>query len=347
MSHFTWKTLLLTLMLFACKRDQIIDNQLFVWAKNVSLRAEPTDKSREIAVLSKENKLTDLNEIGPSESVIAIGNQVYQSPWIRVKTEKGQLGWVLAWAVQPVQKQADWLLQKRLACYFGVGPKERRNELAKAFEQIETAPQLLEQWQASEALRDTLLLLLARRPESSFQPDLSWLNAVLPGFIYQKNESENQPQLFSDFKIWQKMALKTKGKEDDVWIETCLMAFPTDSVESNFPAWKFQLSETEAASQLGLGRHSKLLYQIDQAVSIGPPYAALVNVYRDQILTDIFDKRVRYWQSKEKIIQELDQLLAKPPRGLSESELEALTIRKKMFEDPLGNGIQVNLRSGE
>lgn len=64
---------------------------------------------------------------------------------------------------------------------------------------------------------------------------------------------------------------------------------------------------------------------------------------KKQILEDIFGKTQRYWQPQEKILAELEQIIMEQPKCLNAQEQEALVIRKKMFEDPFGNGIVVNL----
>ena len=241
----------------------------------------------------------------------------------------------------------DWLLQKRMDCYFGKTLTKRRNAVIHSLAELKTEQQLFDLWRDSNVLRDTFLQLISSRPEGDFKLQFKWLEEVLPGFIYQKNEIENQPELFADFLFWQQNTLKTNGLQDDAFFQTCLLAFSKDSIESFFPAWKFQLSETESASQLGTGQHLKMLQRIDQSHQTGTLFAVLLTTFKEQILADIFEKGVRYWQPKEKILDELGQILAHPPKCLSRLECEALAIRQKMLKDPVGNGIVVNLRSGE
>ncbi|MDO8365731.1 MAG: SH3 domain-containing protein [Saprospiraceae bacterium] len=347
MPHFDWKILPLLLLLTGCKNKQSPEYQIIVSAEQASLRAEPSEKSREIATLRRHETLADLGEVSSFESQIIVGEHFYQTPWIKVKTADDQEGWVHASALRPVREQSDWLLQKRLICYFGKNLSMRRNTLYKKFKNVETEGQLLDFWQESVTLRDTFLVLLSQRPESGFQPQFNWLNEVLPGFIYQKIGAGSQPHLFADFGKWQQKVLKTNGLQDNIFIETCLAAFPTDSIESFFPVWKFQLSESESASQLGTGQHLRMLTQIHQALASGSLFAPQLLVIKDQILEDIFGKNQRYWQPQEKILEELGQIIANPPKCLSAPEREAFSIRQKMFEDPGGNGIVVNLRSGE
>ncbi len=347
MQQSTWKILPFLFLLSGCKDRQTEGSQLVVRVEQASLRAEPRENSRELAALLKGQTLTDLGEVGPSESQIAVGCDVFQTPWIKVQTSENQIGWIREWDVRQVKETKDWLLQKRMLCYFGNALASRRNVLQKKFVQTETDLQVAEAWQESSTLRDTFLQLLSRRPEREFQVQFNWLGEVLPGFLFQKIGEGEGPCLFANFHDWLQKALKTNGLQDDAFFQACLTAFPQDSIESFFPAWKFQLSESESVSQLGAGQHLKMLRQIDRGLEAGLLFAASLELLKDQVLEDIFGKNMRYWQSPEKILGELGQILSEPPKCLNAREQESLRIRQKMFEDPIANGVVVNLRSGE
>ena len=347
MLHFRWKILPLLLPIIGCVNKNSIDNHVVVNASQVILRIEPSEKSQEITTLNQGQVLIDLGEVGPAESQIALGEEVFQTPWVKVQTPENQSGWVLAWALKANGKQGDWLLQKRLVCYFGKSLTLRRNTVVQSFASLETEAKMAQLWQESNTLRDTFLKLLAQRPEAGFPLQFNWLNEALPGFLFQKIGENEGPHLFADFQIWQHIALKTNGLQDDAFFQTCLSAFPLDSIESFFPVWKFQLAESESASQLGTGQHVKLFRQMDQVLETGMLFKHPLEIFKEQILEDIFEKKQRYWQPQEKILAELDQILADPPKCLNTRDREALGIRYKMFEDPEGNGLRVNLRSGE
>jgi len=347
MPHFTWKFFWIVLFLLSCKNEKSLNGQLMVDYAQTILRSDPSEKSKEIIKLIKGQSLVDLGEVGPSESLIAQGAEVFQTPWIKVQTMDDQTGWVQAWTLKPTYDQGDWLLQKRLICYFGKTLEMRRNVLLQNFTNVKTEEQFAKVWRESCVLRDTFLQLQAKRPERGIQMQFNWLGTALPGFIFQKDGMGEQPKLFADFKIWQQKALKTKGLQDDAFIQTYLLAFPKDSIESFFPAWKFQITETESASQLGVGEHLKILHQIDQALVSGLLFKSLLEALKEQLLEDIYEKNIHYWQPKEKILKEITQILADPLTCLDSRERESLNIRRKMFEDPEGSGIVVNLRSGE
>jgi hypothetical protein len=347
MPHFDCKILIPLFLIFACTNQQATDYQLVVSVEQTALRAEPNEKSLETGTLHKGTSLLDLGEVGASESQIAVGGELVQSPWIKVKNAENEVGWVLAWALEHRSKQSDWLLQKRMTTYFGNGPTLRRNKLVRVLAEAGTEEQLANTWKQSIELRDTFLLLLSRRPEAGFTPQFNWLNEAIPGFIFQKLGENERPHLFADYQFWMDKALKTKGFQDDLYFQTCLVAFPLDGIESFFPVWKFQLSETESASQLGNGQHLKMFLQIDKARALGLLFGKPLDAIREQLYDDIFDEKVRYWQPQGKILEELDQILEIQPKCVSKQTLESVIIRRRMFEDPEKNGIILNLRSGE
>jgi hypothetical protein len=197
------------------------------------------------------------------------------------------------------------------------------------------------------AIRDSMAYLLAHRTEPNGRPDFSWLSEELPGFVCQASFTSGPPDLFADYRYWWPIALRTSGSADDFFLSTSAMAFPHDSIESFFPVWKFQLSEIEAASQLGAGMHLKMLQQIDKTLAKSRLFAPELTALKDLLLDDIHDKNTRFWQAKDLILKELDDIIAAAPTCLSDAESSALLSRRVMLEDPEKNGVRVNLRSGE
>ncbi|MDX1911210.1 MAG: SH3 domain-containing protein [Saprospiraceae bacterium] len=347
MPHSVWKIFPLCLFLSACQTSAPPENALEIRVEQTILREAPTEKSREIATLKKGELLRDKQETGPAESRLSMEGVLVQSPWIKVETEDGQTGWVLAWGLNPVGETRGWMLQKRFETYFGKALTQRCNTLTATFqarpvEQSEWA----KLWQEARSLRDTCMILLAQRPETDFTPRYDWLESLLPGFVFQTVGAHQQPFLFADFRVWRQAVQRSAGMEDDAFFHLCMEAFPADSIESFFPCWKFQLSETESASQLGSGKHEEILIRVGAQIQAGSLFRRPLLEIKEAVLDDIFGKNIRYWQSQLKIMGELDRLLSNPPGCLDAREIEALRIRRAMFENPAANGIILNLRSG-
>ena len=69
MQHFSWKIFPLLILLSCNNSGQSADDQLIVQAPKISLRAEPDEKSRELALISKGENLIDLQQV----SLVAAG----------------------------------------------------------------------------------------------------------------------------------------------------------------------------------------------------------------------------------------------------------------------------------
>ncbi len=323
--------------------------QLSVALDQTVLRESPGDKSRSIRPLKKGEHVSDLGLVSPFETSIRFAEGTRQAPWLQVKTEDGTTGWLFAGAVVPTNLQPDWLLQKRLLCYFGPALTARRNALAAPYPALPDEAAFAAHYRANTALRDTLTQLLAHRPESGeadIRLDFAWLDEALPGFLFQQVADGTQPWLFADYRYWLQLAQQTDGTQDDLCLNTCCTAFPADSIESFFPVWQFQLSDREAASRLGEGQHLKMLQAIDQALSAGPLFAPELSALKAQVLEDIFEKNTRYWQPKEKITSELQKIIDTRLRCLSDRDRAELRLRLAMFDDPAASSIEVDLRSG-
>jgi len=329
-----------------CTNGQNIENQVVVTSSMTSVRVEPTEKSQEIAQLQRGERLSDLGEVSTTESVMSLAGERVQSPWLKIRTPDGQHGWVLAWSVIPNQNGAEWLLEKRMECYFGHAIRIARQALAEDLKNIQTDAQMSKAWRETRDLRDTMLGLLSRRPQRMVELHLDWLDTVLPGHFYQKSRDNTSLHLLADFRFWHQKALQTMGKSDDDFFQICLEVYPPDSTEAFAPVWKFDLPDGKPLSHLGAGHHLKTVQQIDRAMQTGRLFMPFLLDIKEQLLADIFEQNQRYWLSAEKIKGELAEILANSPKCLSQRELEAISIRLKMFDAPASHGITVDLRSG-
>ena len=335
-------------LVFVSCNNETPHSQLTIKYDHV-LREAPGEKKTQLRTLKQGENVVELGKVSDFESLITLGNERRQSPWVQVKTDGGETGWVFGGAVEPVtQKQADWLLQKRMQCYFGMTLTARRNAMAGLPASTGDAD-FAARYRDMMTLRDTFVLLLARRAEPSeanVQLDFSWMVEALPGFVFQKIAEGTQPYLFAHYGFFQEIAAETNGLQDDAFIATCLTAFASDSIESFFPAWKFQYSDYEAASQLGTGTHLKMLREIEAALKAGSLFQPELLAFKEALLDDVLSRNTVYWQSKELILKELGQILAENLSILDARDRAALEARSGMFENPEANGVRLNLRGG-
>lgn len=333
------------LALWSCKNA--VENGLIVRKENVVLRQSPMEGSPEVHMLGKGEQLIDLNATASNESVIQMGKETIQSPWLKIRTEEDKIGWVLAWEVKPITDQSDWLLGKRMDTYWGALLRDKRARYVSQFHQIKTQEDWYTAYHTGIHLRDTLMQLFQKLPNSGPSLNNRWMVELLPGFLYQEAAYAGQPYLFADYRLWLKKAHQTTGIQDDAGADLLTTIFPADSIESFFPVWVFQLDDQRFASQLGLGRHLSILQQIDKVQPSIPLADNVLRSIKQLIMEDILDRNSQYWQPAVKIREELATILSHPPKCLSPEELESIKIRLRTFEQPVKNGIKVDLRSGQ
>lgn len=311
-----------------------------------SLREAPGETSRETGLAAPGERLIDLGGVSDFSSTIYIGGANRDAPWLLVRTAKGKQAWVFAASVEPENADSDaWMLEKQMRCHLGAPLTERRNQWALKEKAIITDVELARYFRQASGLRDTLLQQLMR-PGTNPLPDFHWLGGVLPGFVCQQISEDGQPYFFTDYRYWNQRARQTSGEQDDHFFQFCLEIYPTDSIESFFPCWMIQTGLLDGCSQLGTGQHLKVLKKLDALWLKMSGFLTEIQGIKDLVLEDILAKNVCYWQPKEKILAELNQIIASDFQCLNDRDRLALQGRVKMFEQPFASGIRLNVRSG-
>jgi len=313
------------------------------------LREQPDEKSRELLRLPVGAALLDRGETSRFLATVYLDDILRQEPWLRVQTPKGQVGWVFAGAVRPTDRAAaaelQWTADKRAQALFGSDVAGRLRDWA-AQPDAATDSVFAAHLRTGLHLRDTLNRLLAyavSRDAALAPADLSWLAEPMRYFGLQPYPA---PHLALDYRLVARAAARTAGQQDDLFAQIGLAAFPLDSMESPLPAWVFPLNIDASCSNLGAGHHLELLKKIEQALKNGNLLRSELLYLKDRILADILDQSRAYWQSQEKILAELDQVLSADLACITDRDRLALTARRAMFMALRENGIQANLRAG-
>jgi hypothetical protein len=340
--------LVLLLPFVACQRPERPPVHPLRTLYPTALRAMAGREAEVIAEIPAGVLVDDLGDISPFVSTFQEGQRVFQqSPWLRVKTAAGREGWVTAAALQPEKLQKGWFLQKKMRGLLGHDLSDRRDRWMIHAARLPTEADFAWHLREGLALRDTLLDALRNRPqpdEIDTAPDHYWLSKVLPGFVFQR--VEGQPYLFIHYAVLLPKALQTSGEQDDLLVQTALLAFPQDSIESFFPSWRFQTDETHSYSNLGAGRHFFMLNTIEMARYAGLMFEPELRAIKDLVIADMTAAGVVYWQSREKIGAELKKIIAQNFSCLTERDKAALHQRLREFAEPTAHGIRVNVRGG-
>lgn len=321
----------------------------------LGLRAEPGPEGAVLRRLAAGARLSDLGQVSDFTTAIRLGGIAYNEPWLYVRTRSGEQGWVYAGGLEFGGQDGGAalpprLLEKRLQTLFGPATTDRMAAYRLAFEGVETADSFAQVYREGVALRDECIRQLQtagnRSPESP-SPDLFWLQEALPGFIPQLVAEKTSYYLFADYRQWRKSARHTPETDDDAFVDLCLAAFPEDSIEFFFPAWTIQTSDYGGHSLLGRGIHHRLLRQMDKALAQSDRFRPEIEALKKKILTDVTSPDVTYWEPVDRIVRELEAILAQPPACLLRNDRIALEGRLDQFRDPASSGIVANQRAGE
>ena len=82
------------------KKPEPTVTKLYAWVDNLNLRSEPTTKSEIVAEIKEGTQLTFLNEKTEYTERINLRGQLYNEPWLKVKTPDGKEAWVFGGAVK-------------------------------------------------------------------------------------------------------------------------------------------------------------------------------------------------------------------------------------------------------
>ncbi len=305
------------------------------------LRHAADEGSAVVCLMEAGTSLFDMGEVSPYLSGILWGDTLLWEPWLRVRTLRGETGWVFGGAVQPDTAPdafQRWRCDKRLQAIFGRALALRLRRWAEERPQTDTT--LAQHFRIGLGLRDSLLFGLRyglRRPSPDARPGLRWLD---PYLSYLRRYRGG---IAVDFTRFAQAAAQTEGEQDDLFARLALTIYPIDSMESPLPVWVFPLSWTESASNLGAGHHRATLHSLAQMRVRASLFQAEIDHFRNLILEDILDGERAYWQPLERILAEIDSILADTSLGLTEQERSALRLRCSML---LRGQARTNLRSG-
>lgn len=326
--------------------------RLIINLDNLRLRATPGEKGKEISRLPKGSIVTDLGEISDFTTRLRLRGVQFDEPWIKIKTESGQEGWLYGGAVNfsmdnPTEL-TNQLMKRRLKTLFkGLTPEILAYQ--QQYAQANSSEAFTQAFRKGSRLRDTLVQLLEdkiRISDYKQLPDLFWLEQAMPGYVPQLVAEGTLYYLFQDYQKMEKKAQQTQGLDDDNFIDLCTMVHAFDSVEHFFPAWFLQTWDYGGNSLLGQGVHLRILQKMETLQANGNAFDQEVAAIKEDWLHDITWAENAFWEPVVNIKKELDDILTAEWTVLTPEDRTALETRRKMFDDIKGNKIEVNLKNG-
>ncbi len=354
--------------LAACQNEKTLNEEPDLVSENVNtpaqeiiltssmdhfrVRNEPDLNAETVAMLSKGEQLEflDIKTSGEFHEVTLRGFK-FKDPWVKIKTSESVEGWVYGGGLSFNNDShvAEVLMKSRATALFGEELAGKIFHYRKNINSAKSSVDFARAFNFGHSLREDLVNIMHDQIEvTDYEklPDLSWLEIALPGYKTQLVAEGTMFHLFQDYKSFQKKARKTKGIEDDDFVDLCLNIYPVDSVEHFFSAWFIQTWDYGGHSELGKGVHNQLLEKMNLVLVNSNLFELRIEDYKNQIITDITNTQNTYWFPKDAILEEIDMILNAGYGILSDDDKIALQTRRKMFESPEDNGIEVNHRAG-
>lgn len=317
------------------------------------MRETAGEKGKVIKELEKGTVLYDEGEVSDFTSRIKLRGITFDEPWLKVSASDNTIGWIYAGAIHlgttPDSEVAKILREKRLINLFGQAGAEEMRRYRIDFHNTQTAKEVLDVYRTGRKIREDFVDMLEEKIDAynaQVQPDLFWLQEALPGFVPQLVAEGTVYYLFEDYRQWIEKAKATKELVDDQFVEFKIQAFPMDSIEYFFSAWQIQTWDYGGSSLLGRGFHFALLQEADRLVTEDHPLKAEILEVKKNIVEDILQPSNTFWESKDKVLIEMDNILEAGLTILDKNDNIALKARRVQFDDPEGNGIKMNERSG-
>lgn len=320
---------------------------------DLRLRETPGEKGTIVATLPKGAKLDDLGEVSDFTTRVTLRGITFDEPWIKVKTPGGQTGWVygggLLFDAGQNAPATRILLQKRAIAILGQPLVERLHQHRRDWAATRNEADLARLLEQSSGLRDTVSSVLQQRlarASAHDLPDMFWLAELFTGFQPQLVAEGTMYHLFFDYRQWLALAKKTKGIQDDIFIDLQIAAFPEDSIEYFFPAWQIQTWDYGGHCLLGNGVCKDLLGKINAQSGPGALFEQPLQTMKTRIISDLTQAETSFWHTATEAGAELDAILSAPWKILAQADVVALSTLRERLKDPAKYNISVGQRKG-
>lgn len=341
----------------ACKSDPPVKKKIAIEPSKAlevsvgpqALLDKPTPNGTVVTQLAKGSTVEDLNEVSTFNTLMNLQGKELFEPWLKVRTENEQIGWVYAGALTYKHLSSEendrQKLENRALGLLGEAVYKRIVDYKLSFNSIQNLEEFIQTWNQGIRIRENLQEQLATQlSELPNIPDCFWLEDLLPGFIIHFDVNQRQYFIFADFSKWGEQAIKTSKELDNAFVDLAFQVYAVDSIEYVDQAWLLPVEEQHTYSLLGNGIHVQILQDIIAFEETPNALQSIVSVWKEALIQDICDPGQAYWMDHASILEEVDRVLA---LTLSTNERKAIQERRTQFLDAEKNGIPLNYRSGK
>jgi len=333
--------------------DPVEEVELIVYINNLRMRSGPNVDHEIIASLPENTIVKYQGKSSMHTTPIKMRGMEMNARWLLVKTEDGKEGWLYGGGIKPKTNddiqaikildamQVNGLFEKKLA--------QKIEDYQEQWNTLSTSADFAKNYLFGENIQEDINDILEKKVEidnPSILPDMGWLERTMIGYQNSLVAEGTKFYLFQNYKLMHQKAMRTEGKEDDEFFELQFKINDLDSIEHFYKSWFMQTWDYGGHSLLGAGKHFEILSDMNTLFSKSKLFEKPILKLKNDLLKDIIDEHITYWESKDKILDELGNIINAKFVLLSKEDIIGLKARKKMFENPTANKIEINKRQG-
>lgn len=351
------------LLLIACGDDRSVAadstnheetaTDLRIVVTNGRLRSAPDPEAETLRELPQGVGLTDLGRVSENMTRIRYGETTYDEPWLEVRDASGLTGWIYAREVAPANAPDEleqFRREKKLQSIFGRQLYQAIRQYEANWLQARDQSGIADLYQRGLILRDSMIPLLEQKSNvysGDKLPDLFWIESFLPGYVSQLVAEGTVYYLFNDYSQWLSLAGNSTGTQDDRFFRLMARCYPEDSIEYFYPAWELQTWDYGGHHLLGRGVTYDILANLETTASRTPLFTEPISALKDQILADLTEPNIHFWEPDSLVKQELDSIIQANWSIFTANDRIALDARRLQLDSAAFHGIDFNARAGE
>lgn len=347
-----WALLTGICLLLGCRGAPPEGEPLRVAVPEISLTTEPLVGAPSVASLRGGAMLYFLGEISENADVLELQGTLRESPYLKVQTGTGKTGWIfagaLSWDTSACPRLVRMLGVRRAEQFLGKNILEKISRAKKTFESVRSQEDFARAFREAADLQKDLAVLLNEKRRTAppdALPDWFWVNDSLRGLLLQNSLDGQAFEVYRDFQVWETLARHSTGTADDQLIRAYLMAFPEDSIEFEYPAWRILADEHHAQSLLGRGIHLAVLRHLDASLLADGLFRRELMLLKQNIIDDIANADA-FWESPEKVLAEFDAIVKDGISLLDTNDYLVLGVRRNQLVEYKKHGISMNGYAG-
>ena len=332
--------------------EPVKEIDLEVYIDNFRIRTGPGVDEKEIARLPKNTIVIYNGEKSMHSTAINLRGIKLNAPWLKIKTKEGLEGWIYAAGVKSASPQkvaATKVIDEiHMNSFFDKKIVDQIKNYQNQLDNSKTSKAFAETYLLGESTQNNINEILGDKVEiddPSNILDMSWLERSLVGYQNSMVAEATTFNIFKDFKKMYSIVKETEGNEDDDFIKLQFKVNELDSVEYFYKSWFMQTWDYGGHSLLGQGKHFNILKEVDHLLAKSNLFEKPLLDIKQEILNDISAEYITYWESKDKILEEMKNIVETNFAFLTKEDKILIKTRYDQFKNPIANKIEVNKRS--